>query len=161
MATITRALEYHNPRGLDMTENVNTTRNGLNLPAGSKIGGLAQTIEFLYKAESGSTNILTQADADGTNRYAHYLADRAVDDLSHHIQSYIRFDPDGQLDITFCDNPIVQFADGVNEYMTIPAYSPVGADFTIEILLRITDEGTSNYPTIFDLNSGTTSGRIA
>ena len=51
---------------------------------------------------------------------------------------------------------MLQLDDAASKYMNIPAYSPVGADFTIEMMVRITDEGSTTYPSLFTLNSGTT-----
>ncbi|NIR63990.1 MAG: LamG domain-containing protein [candidate division Zixibacteria bacterium] len=52
--------------------------------------------------------------------------------------------------------------DDVNKYMTIPAYSPVGGDFSVELMVRVIESqnGTTDYTDFFIEDSGTTTGQI-
>ena len=141
MVAITKAVELHNPYALevDNTGNVAVATVQAGFP-----GGPTQTLEYWYFGEPAtSSNNVT--DSGEISRFAYNEADGAATELTHRA-----IFTGGNLRIGFAETPVVQFADKDNEYMTIPAYSPVGADFTIEMLIRIINYDAFGFVFSFD-----------
>ncbi len=152
METIAQKLELHTPGGLDM---VGTSGYGILMPGDTPLGGLETTLECWYKGPSADEDNLID-----NSGYLPYITEKRSDNTGNIAQFFARGDG-STFDLRMAGNKIVRFEDAGNEYMTFPAYNPVGDSFTIELLVRNTQSAPTDWARILSLGHSTGSGKIS